>query len=169
MDINILYNKIAWFGKYSGYECLSNYFPAEAKATIINASEKTLPKRVVGKYYQIFTNQTDIDSNHLSSGISFLKRTKLTTISHILYLESHLHLLSLAPNSHRKSLVGTIHLPFNQWSTLQLKSLKNLTNAIILYENEIEKFQQYLPNNKMKFIRHGVDVCRMDNLRSCRE
>lgn len=156
--ISILSNKIAWFGKYSGYECLTDHLPENVIEAVINASQTSLTKKVVGKYYQFSRNQSNISPATLSSGIDFLNRVKARNISHILYLETHLYLLSIAKSSQKNFIVGTIHLPFSQWSQSQLENLKNLNNAILLYESEIEKFQAYLPNNKIQFIRHGVDT-----------
>jgi glycosyltransferase involved in cell wall biosynthesis len=157
MKINILTDKISWFGRYSGYECLTNYLPENYINATFNASKRTLVKRITGKYYQYATKQKSISTFKLSTGINFLTSLQKNRGSHILYLDSHTYLLDLLKDDKSKSLIGTIHLPFNQWRRDQLLKLKKLKNPIILYESEIEKFQKYLPDGRIKFIRHGVD------------
>lgn len=156
MKISFLYNKIHWFGKYSGYECLIDYLPSNTKSYLFNASASTLIKKLLGKIYQykfkIF-NQTTFG---LASACQFLYHDK-ADVKHILYLENHLHLLKIASKKELQYIIGTIHLPLSQWSATQLSQLKNLEQGIILYEKEMDSFKSYMPDANLKFIRHGVD------------
>ena len=34
MKVNILSDKILWFGKYSGYECLTDYFSSDVSLSL---------------------------------------------------------------------------------------------------------------------------------------
>ena len=156
MKLNVLFNKIAWFGKYSGYECIVHYLP-ECKISYFNASDSSLIKKIKGKYYQHAKNIHDQSTYGLATGMSFLNAASRADASHILYLETHIHLLKVAGERQLSSLAGTIHLPFSQWKQEQLDMLVNLKHPLILYESEMEKFQAYLPKGQLKFIRHGVD------------
>lgn len=157
MKISILYNKIAWFGKYSGYEYLINFLKPNNELTLFNASASTLLKKIKGKIYQYKFRNFDQTTFGLTSGCQFLYHAK-ADVKHILYLENHLYLLKIASTKALKKIIGTIHLPLSQWSAEKLAQLKNLSYGIILFEKEIESFRVYMPNAKIAFIRHGVDL-----------
>lgn len=155
--ISILYNKIAWFGKHSGYECLLQFLKNNEQVLLFNASENTWRKKIKGKYYQLkykISNQTTFG---LATGIGFLNNKK-RAIKHILYLENHLHLLEIATEKDLATLIGTIHLPISQWNERQLNKLQKLQHCILLYEAEINLFKKYMPNAQIKYIAHGVDT-----------
>jgi glycosyltransferase involved in cell wall biosynthesis len=146
-----------WFGKYSGYDCLTNYFSKDVKIAV------TIPKyvflnRLFGKFLKIYLRWNKMSHASAFAGITFLFKSSRYDISHILYLENHLHLLSLLKNNREKKIVGTIHLPFNQWSEEGLILLSKLDSAIILYEEEVTDFAKYIPANMINVIKHGVDI-----------
>ena len=157
MKINILSNKISWFGKYSGYECLTDYFSNDV---LINV---TIPKyiflnKLFGKLTKLYFKWTTMSHAQAFAGITFLIKSGINDISHILYLENHLHVLSLFKSNRDKKIVGTIHLPFKQWSEEGLRSLSKLDTAIILYEQEVTDFANYISINNIAVIKHGVDI-----------
>ena len=156
MKLNILSNKIIWFGKYSGYECLPDYFPKNVILKI-TTSKQHLFKRAVGKLIQKYRKWTWISSSEIFAEFSFMNKMSSNGISHIIYLDSHLHILPLIENKQKK-VVGTIHLPISQWIKDDLIKLNYLENAIILYEEEISEFSKYIPRDNIHVIKHGVDI-----------
>jgi len=155
MKLNILSNKISWFGKYSGYECLTNYFPSYIK------TELTIPKddffnKLIGKLKQKIKRWNNIRPSEIFAEIQFFNKLFKASASHILYLESHIHCLEKHHNS--ANLIGTIHLPFKRWKPENLKRLAFLANAIVLYEEEIPLFSKFIESHRIHYIKHGVDI-----------
>src|SRR5690606_13298618 len=155
MKINRLGNKISWFGKYSGYECISDYFP-DGTLVEVTAPDENFIHKIIGKLYKSF-KKWNVKSTEVYAELSFIKKMNNSLISHILYVENHLHTLSLN-KIRKKILIGTIHLPFSVWRQEELNQLKYLENAIILYEEELDKFSKYVDRDKLHVIRHGVDI-----------
>jgi glycosyltransferase involved in cell wall biosynthesis len=156
MKIHYLSKKIAWFGKYSGYECLPNYLPPNQDVKLFIAAPKFFNK-VMGKIYQYLNNWKDKRPDQIWAEINFLSQKNASQISHILYLDSHTNVLTKIKTVDNR-LTGTIHLPFNHWPEQQLQLLSKLKNIIILYTEEIEKFKRYTPDCRFHYIRHGVDL-----------
>lgn len=154
MKINILSDKIGWFGKYSGYECLPDYYSANVDATL-NKSKYNLYNKLLGKFYKI-QHKINSRSEDILNEVRFSKRVPQHDASHILYLESHIHLLkNLKP---RNRVFGTIHLPVSRWNHSRLQMLENLENVILLYDEEVEIFKQHITSQKIHVIKHGVDI-----------
>lgn len=155
MKLNILSNKISWFGKYSGYECLTNYFPSNIEAELIFPKDKFFQK-LIGKLVQKIKRWNNIRPSEIFAEIEFFNKLFKASASHILYLESHIHCLEI--QHHSTNLIGTIHLPFNQWKLENLKKLALLANAIVLYEEEIPLFSKFIGPQRIHYIKHGVDI-----------
>jgi len=155
MKVNILSNKISWFGKYSGYECLPEYFNGDIEPTI-NIAQYNIYNKLVGKFYKV-RNGLEHRSEDILNEVRFLRKAKNFDVSHILYLESH---LDLVPSVRQKCtrLIGTIHLPFSQWNKVRLQKLSPVNNAILLYNEEVELFSKYIPKENLHVIKHGVDI-----------
>ncbi|WP_022824127.1 glycosyltransferase family 4 protein [Hymenobacter norwichensis] len=156
MKVIFLSNKISWFGKYSGYECLNDYF-VDKKNHSIYRSKSTLIKKIVGKYYQITNKWNNVQPIEIQAGIEFMNNIKKNKIAHILYLESHIHLLDRIISPEKK-LIGTIHLPISQWNEEKLELISKAGNIIILYKEEVHKFSKYIDKDRIHFIQHGVDT-----------
>lgn len=156
MKLNILSNKISWFGKFSGYECLTEYFPQNVKLEITNA-KRNFFRKSVGKIIQKYKNWNEVNTTEIFAEFSFMNKMSVKGLSHILYLENHLHILPLIKKK-RKKIVATIHLPISQWSEDRLQKLNSLENAILLYEEEVEEFSKYIHPQKIHIIKHGVDI-----------
>ena len=154
MKVNVLSDKIGWFGKYSGYECLPDYYPKSIDATV-NTATYNFYNKVLGKFYKV-QNKINSRSEDIFNEIKFSRKVSSNDAAHILYLESHIHLLkSLSP---RNKVFGTIHLPVSRWSKNRLMMLEHLENVILLYDEEVDIFKQYVPSQKIRVIKHGVDT-----------
>ncbi len=156
MKINILRNTIAWFGKYSGYEGLTGYFPGSMKQTIVSPNEQIFSK-IIGKIFQIYKGWNTMKPSEIFAGLRFLSKIGSNDISHILYLERHLNTVSIL-KQHQNKLFGTIHLPIRQWSKQELAVLDNIGNVIILYKEEVQEFCKYIDRSRIHVIMHGVNV-----------
>lgn len=154
MKVNVLSDKIGWFGKYSGYECLPDYYPKNIEATV-NTATYNLYNKVAGKIYKV-RNRINSRSEDIFNEVKFSRKVSANDASHILYLESHIHLLKKLKPANR--IFGTIHLPVSRWSNLRLQMLESLENVILLYNEEFEIFKQYVPSQKIHVIKHGVDI-----------
>lgn len=156
MKLNILSNKIGWFGKFSGYECLTEYFPTGVSVHI-TSSKKHFFRKAFGKLIQKYRKWNGISTSEIFAEFSFINKMSFKSMSHILYLESHLHVLPLIQKK-KKKLVATIHLPISQWSEDRLQKLTYLENAILLYDEETNEFSKYIAREKIHIIKHGVDI-----------
>jgi len=155
MKIHYLTNKIAWFGKYSGYECLSNYLPAGNQIKLY-ASKSGFINKVFGKVFQLLYKWQFKRPSDVFAEVQFLQKIKSADISHVLYLDYHVHIISKVKAN--APVTGTIHIPFSYWKEENLQLLPKLKNYIILYDRDVEKFQAYAPDSKFHVIKHGVDI-----------
>lgn len=156
MRLNILSNKIGWFGKFSGYECLTEYFPKSASLKI-TSSKAHFFQKAFGKLIQKYRKWNGTSTSEIFAEFCFINKMSFKNMSHILYLESHLHILPLIQKN-KKKLVATIHLPISQWSEDRLQRLTYLENAILLYKEEKDEFSKYISREKIHIIKHGVDI-----------
>lgn len=156
MKLNILTNKIGWFGKFSGYECLTEYFPKTIILKITSSKARFFQK-AFGKLIQKYENWNGTSPSEIFAEFSFVSKMSKKGLSHILYMESHLHILSLIQKKQKK-LVATIHLPISQWTEDRLQRLSCLENAILLYGEELDQFSKYISREKIHVIKHGVDI-----------
>ncbi|WP_028669053.1 glycosyltransferase family 4 protein [Runella zeae] len=156
MKTGFLLNKVSWFGKYSGYECLVDYMSDFTKINLVEPVD-TKVNRFFGKFLKINYDWNFVRSDEALAGFRFVKNISKQDASHILYLENHLHLFN-SFDLKNKNLIGTIHQPFERWIESKLASLEKLDKCIILYKEEMELFNKYIDNSKFYFIPHGVDI-----------
>lgn len=156
MKLLYLSNKIPWFGKYSGYECLPNYLPSQIEASIVYPKVNTI-NRILGKCVKIKYDWDFINPYEAFAEIIFKNRINRYGISHILYLENHLHLFKQF-DLKKSNVFGTIHLPISRWKEEQLCNLDKINNLIFLYKEELEAFGRYVNIEKLRVIKHGVDI-----------
>jgi glycosyltransferase involved in cell wall biosynthesis len=158
MRVNTLVNGVPWFGKYSGYECVRNYFPDGTKvATTFSPDSKLI--RALGKSVNLLYNDKlgSIRNDGIWAAYKFLLKSRSYDASHILYADGNMRIFKEFGNS-RKNLAGTIHFPISFWKEKNLQYLPYLKNGLILYKEELEAFGQHTDGQKLTFIRHGVDT-----------
>lgn len=156
MKINMLHNKIGWFGKYSGYECLPQYFLPDVNATIYTA-KYDLTNKILGKLIQIKNRTRHIGPEEIIAELKFKRKLDGLKVCHVMYLEQHFHLIDSLDKRNQK-LIGTIHIPINYWKEENLKLLAKIDHAIILYNDELVNFSKYISLDKITFIKHGIDI-----------
>ena len=85
MKLNILSNKIGWFGKFSGYECLTEYFPKDVSLQITR-SKKQFFQKAFGKLIQKYRKWDGTSTSEIFAEFSFINKMSNRNMSHILYL-----------------------------------------------------------------------------------
>lgn len=155
----ILSSKIPWFGNYSGYEQLPLYLKKIYPQTRIIRKPYGLVPRLVGKLFSIYRGRAPGDTNQAAAELWLTLNRAIypNAISHLLWLENHLQYLDCWQSA-PTNLIGTIHLPPNQWNAKMLSNLKTLNSALILYQRDLDFFEGYVGKNRIRFIHYGVDV-----------
>jgi len=156
MKVYILTNKIAWFGKYSGYECLTEYLSKYINLNITN-SKSNLFKKIIGKLIQKYNKLYVTKPSEIFAEVSFIHKISSKNIAHILYVDNRTHILPKIKKKKTK-VIGTIHFPISRWTEERLQKLNYLDKVIILYKEEISQFNKYISQEKIHFIKHGVDI-----------
>jgi glycosyltransferase involved in cell wall biosynthesis len=78
-------------------------------------------------------------------------------VKHILHFEDHFMFFDQWEKAPRH-LISTLHIPREQWTPEELDGLKRLSSAIVLYQRDLEFYESHVGKERVKFIRHGVDV-----------
>ncbi len=156
MVLTILSSKVSWFGKQSGYDVLTDYISPNNDVKIVQSGNSFVGK-IIGKIFQQFFKWNWANTQDIFTELKFLFKINARQASHILHLESHVQIIEKAGKA-KKNIIGTIHLPINQWHQDWLMSLRKYNHVIILYEKEIQNFSSYLPLDRIHFIRHGVNI-----------
>lgn len=156
MNLIILSSKVAWFGRQSGYDVLTDYIEPTIKKEIVQSGYSILG-RIIGKFYQVIYKWNLINTQDVFTELKFLKKIKSNSVGHILHLESHVQITEKIAKR-KNNLIGTIHLPVSHWTAEWLSALSKLDHAIILFEGEINAFSKYIAANNIHFIRHGINI-----------
>lgn len=155
LKINILSDKVPWFGKYSGYEGLPDYLPKSVN-TSVYLTKNHLGNKIKGKIYKVLNNLSG-RSEDIYNQKMFLDDVSKSFASHILYLENNITILKTLESADKK-LIATVHLPISKWTPSALKLLATVKNIILLYKEDVEAFRQYTPHSTIHIIKHGVDI-----------
>jgi glycosyltransferase involved in cell wall biosynthesis len=159
MRINFLSNKIPWFGTYTGYEQLPNFIEAADNKVSLTHTRSNVVNRIIGKLYSKYRGWIH-NSSYISAAILYfncLRSFSSQSIDHVLYLENYLSLLDRYQKA-PKNIVGTIHLPPDEWKPHMLDNLSRLSSALILYRRDLEFFENYVGPGRVKFIHYGVNT-----------
>src|SRR6185503_6800113 len=78
-------------------------------------------------------------------------------VKHILHFEDHFMFFDQWQKAPR-DFVATLHIPREQWTEGELSGLKHLSSAIVLYQRDIEFYEEHVGRDRVNFILHGVDV-----------
>lgn len=154
-----LFNKMPRYGKHSGYEQLPSYVQALCPGTKTVIPQNSLTNRIIGKLYSLYRgwpgrNQPDAAAE---LALSMAWRTTTQSVAHILYAEYHLMYLegwTKCPSN----LIATIHEPPSRWQPSQIEQLRRLSSAIVLYQRDIQFFENLIGKGNVHYIAHGVDT-----------
>ena len=157
MKILFLRERIPWFGAHSGYEQLPKHLPAEQQAWTLKPREGRAA-RYLGSAYARARGRIGRGATSLSElEFRLCRRFRQPDASHILYVENHFELLHACSRS-RPDMVGTVHLPPSVWSPEQCQLLSRLNRAIVMYQRDLEFFEQHVGPRCVRFVPHGVDT-----------
>ena len=151
--------KIPWFGKYSGYECLTNYFPKELSVKEVSLYEGGYSWKFFGKFFKKILKLKNVRSVALVKTLKEYALFRKKQIFHFLYYEeTTAGILKRLSKTKVNQTVSTLHIPPSQWAKANFQTLENLKYAILLYEKDLEYFKKSFPLCDFYFIRHGVDI-----------
>lgn len=153
--IHFLGYDFPWFGKYIGYENMIPFFRDINSSTTLNKDSKV--NRAIGKVIKNINQWDNARSDEAFTGWKYKMAAHNYDVSHILYLENYLFLLS-RPLKQKERIIGTIHLPISRWTKENLSRLENLKAAIILYNEEAEEFSKYLGSDRLHVTKYGIDT-----------
>ena len=160
MRINILADKMPWFGKHQCYERVADYIKQINQDTQIYCTRDTIINKIFGKLYSIKKGwHSRHDFARAAAEFKFsVETSKNAEISHILFFDLHyyyLHKWKKAP----KNIIGTIHHPVNRVIGPPYKKyLQRLSSAIILYRRGVPRFEKIIGRERVKYIPYGVDT-----------
>ena len=158
MKVKFLSNTIPWFGKYSGYEIIENYFPDQITKETTYISKAHLHYKILGKILKFYYNPEPIAASLFYKTWYYFNLGSPYVVRHILYGENFINYFPFVLSSQLNKLVVTLHLPLSQWTDDKLVKLQEIKNVILLYEKEIPHFERFLPNAKISYIPLGVDT-----------
>jgi glycosyltransferase involved in cell wall biosynthesis len=155
-----------WMGRYSGYDLICEKIPPLLKqptSSIFKTDKKIpiIPRLLLKPFYLSLKKSQTYTLNSLRTEINCVLHaiSSPPDITHVLYVERTLSLLSLLPRRLTGLLVGTVHQPSILWlqGRHQLGIIKSMDGLIVLSKKEKEFFLQILPD-RVFFIPHGIDT-----------
>ncbi len=157
MKVLHLREKIPWFGGHSGYEQLTQHLISLPKIWAVKPRQGQAA-RYLGSTYARLHGRMGRGATSLSElEFRLHRRVRQPDASHILYLENHFELLASWSKS-QKDLIGTIHLPPSVWKPDNCQLLSRLNSAVVLYQRDVNFFENYLGKGRVRFIHHGADT-----------
>lgn len=153
-----LSNKIPWFGNHTGYQQLPRYMQKIEPLTKVIAANHCFRERVLGKAYSLLRGWPHRNQPDAAAELRFLHANSVPDpVKHVLHFEDHFMFFDQWQKAPR-DFVSTLHIPREQWTPEEIEGLKRVTSAIVLYQRDIEFYESYVGKDRVKFIRHGVDV-----------
>jgi glycosyltransferase involved in cell wall biosynthesis len=153
-----LSNKVPWFGNHTGYQQLPRYMKKLVPGTQVVASKNCLTEKMLGKAYSLYRGWAERNQPDAAAEFRFLRTNGVPRpVRHILHFEEHF-LFFDRWNKAPRDFVATLHIPRHQVTTGELDGIKRLSSAIILYQRDIEFFEALVGKDRVRFVRHGVDV-----------
>jgi glycosyltransferase involved in cell wall biosynthesis len=161
-----LREQFPWMGQHSGYDLLCHYIKAndEQKHKNIYRTKLAIPvilQRTLNKLFSNLELSKTYDHNGLITEIRTLLHfiRKSYDITHVLYVERSLAILSKILKRKRGKLIGTVHQPVNLWKNGRHNTdlLSSLDALIILSKQDLKFFDELLPG-RVHFIPHGIDT-----------
>jgi glycosyltransferase involved in cell wall biosynthesis len=112
----------------------------------------------MGKAYSFYRGWSERNQFDAAAELRFLRANSVPQpVKHILHFENHFQFFDQWPKAPRE-FVATLHIPRAQWTPGELDGLKRLSSAIVLYQRDLEFYESYVGQERVKFVPHGVDV-----------
>ncbi|MBL7071372.1 MAG: glycosyltransferase family 4 protein [Candidatus Omnitrophica bacterium] len=163
MNIHYLCDKWPWLGKYTSYNLLTRYIQKLNPHAKVVSVEFGLLQRFIGRAFSISHGWWwRRDSVFAAAEFRFLrflrKLEEKDSLFHILHFDNH-HYLWERWKKAPKNIIGTIHYPPpRKLPPRMLENLKRLSCAIVLSQCDLDFYESYIGQNRVKFIHHGVDT-----------
>lgn len=161
MNLVFLRDRIGWFGNHSGYEQLSSSVEKVGKTPVKCISPAGgLLRRLAGKLTSLTLGHGYTNQAQACARLEAFLRLSASpdAILHLLYGEGHAaYWRSFPSRAHARSIL-TIHQPPSQWTAKSLDNLRWVRHAILLYQRDLEFFQAAMPDARVHYIPHGVNV-----------
>ena len=153
-----LSNRIPWFGNHTGYQQLPRYMQKLAPEMKVIAAQHSFRERMLGKAYSMYRGWSERNQFDAAAELRFLRANSVPMpIKHVLHFEDHFMFFDQWQKAPR-DFVATLHIPREQWTKGELRALKHLSSAIVLYQHDMEFYEEQVGKDRVKFILHGVDV-----------
>lgn len=161
-----LREQFPWMGEHSGYDLICDYISKEYSQSAYsvyrtNGKTSLLVKMLL---YPALLKLKQSETYSYAGLIAELKATLQLfranyEVTHILYVERTLSLLSQLPKRIKGKLVGTVHQPQMLWQSGRHNPdiVKSLDALIVLSTEELAFFDKYLPG-RVHYIPHGIDT-----------
>ena len=162
LRVTVVYleHSIPWFGPASGYWLLPQYVQRTAGHRVEVARYKhTLWQRGLGRLANVTFG---LSRNSVAAAAELRFQFKLArdrrAVGHILSLDDHLAFWSSHRNGNANRIIGTLHQPASRWTEPMRRMLRRVEQAIVLYERDLDWFQQTIGPDRVHFVRYGVDT-----------
>ena len=155
----LLTKKVAdWFGDHTGYQQLTRYILQLNPHAQIIRPQRRWRDRVIGKLYSTYRGWPARNQFDAAAEFRFERACKaLHGVRHILFFDEHSRFIDRWKKAPRE-IIGTIHLPPSRWPEAELRDLRSLSSAIVLYQRDLDFFESQVGRGRVRFIRHGVDT-----------
>jgi glycosyltransferase involved in cell wall biosynthesis len=164
LSINVLTKDDPTYGRHSSYyRCAFDYGEGEGVHVAKIAPGDSLVGRIVGKLFSTLLGSPQRDQNGSFAECKFYLRQRLAerfagnVTGHIAAAEDHIPLLRFTRGP-RKSWIGTVHYPPGYWRREDQLALGCLGTIVTLCERDRQHFAALLPQSRVVFIPHGVDI-----------
>lgn len=159
MKIVYLSNDVPWFGRASGYPLLPQFVERKAGCKVeVMRHRNTLWRRGLrrlGSYAFGLDLYSELSGTY--AAFQFKLAVNRRAVGHILWVEPHLRLFSMAKNGNSNR-ITTLHVPPSQWTEPMRKMLRHVEHGILLYERDLDWFGGMIGRDRVHFVRYGVDT-----------
>lgn len=159
-SVRFMVDQPAWYGARSGYYArLPQAVAAIGHETHVTTPCHGIAWRATGKAWSTLWRlparcQTlTVDEVRFHAG--WLSHHG--SIAAILSMEQHLPALSYWRKAPRR-LIGSLHFPRRYWTDDQVRALRRLQSAVVLYRADLDYFSSVIGRDRVRFVRHGVDI-----------
>jgi glycosyltransferase involved in cell wall biosynthesis len=158
LKVHFLEDRIAWFGKYNGYEQLTRYLPAQV-AQRITAAQAGWRPRLRGKLFSLRHGLGVAPQAQVDAFARFARALlgESNAVGHLLYGEHFLRFAKALPDTLLRRSLVTLHQPYSQWQGPALRELARIPHRLFLFHPAPGTFEPHASGSQ-HVIRHGVDT-----------
>ena len=163
MKIHYLSDTWPWFGKHQCYGRLTHYVKLINPKTTVTETRYNTLNRILGKLYTAFRGEfyrkdTIFAAAEARFPALLDRGIKENDIYHVLFFDTHYQFFSRWEEA-PKNLIATIHHPIGRSYPPGMKdNLRKLSSAVVMFNDGIDYFEEYVGKGRVKFIPYGVDT-----------